>query len=51
MIQFIDDIIVIVESGDIHCAIDEINYEMLKTLEMKINSAKMKIYQRPKNKS
>lgn len=43
MIRFADDIVMIAESkGDIQRTIDKIN-EMLRILEMKINSEKTKI--------
>jgi ribosome-interacting GTPase 1 len=43
MIRFADDIVVIAESeGDIQHAVEEMD-EMLRTLEMKINSTKTKI--------
>lgn len=43
MIRFADNIVMIaVSGGDIQCTIDEIN-EMLRTSEIKINSAKTRI--------
>ena len=53
MIRFADDIVVIAESeGDIQRAVEEMD-EMLRTSEMKINSAKtsLSLRQRSKNKS